>query len=205
MSRTTIAKIIAFVILAALWAGCDVAPSATPASDSIYAAPKVVGTITSKDIRESSGLAASRCSSGVLWTHNDSGDDAFIFAINVKGEVLGTWKVENATNEDWEDIAAHKDAAGKCWLYIGEIGDNKLRRPEHAVYRLPEPAVTGPTGSTRKEPLTASGAEMLRFMSTQKRATSMCLQSASAGRQASTASSPIFATANRRRQSVWAI
>ena len=163
MSKTTIAKFSAFVIWSIFVAGCDIASSSAPSQDSPYAPPRVVGTITSKDIRESSGLAASRCSSDVLWTHNDSGDDALIFAINLKGEVLGIWKIENATNEDWEDIAAFKDARGKCWLYIGEIGNNKLERPDHAIYRVPEPAVSGATNSSKKEPLSAPGTEVLRF------------------------------------------
>lgn len=165
----TIAKFSHFVIfqsiVCVLIAGCElVSPGVTkPAAGSPYAAPKVVGKITAADITESSGIAASRCNSGVLWTHNDSGDDAFIFAINVKGEVLGTWKVQQASNIDWEDIAAFKDNAGKCWLYIGEIGDNKTKRPEHAVYRVPEPRVTGETRSTKKDPLVAQGAESLKF------------------------------------------
>ncbi len=169
MSKMTIAKFSCFVIfqclICLLITGCEfVSPGVTkPAGGSPYAAPKVVGTITTKDINESSGIAASRCSSGVLWTHNDSGDEAFIFAINTKGEVLGTWKVQDASNIDWEDIAAFKDKAGKCWLYIGEIGDNKTKRPEHAVYRVPEPPVTGQTRSTKKDPLIAQGAESLKF------------------------------------------
>src|SRR5688572_12124996 len=90
-----------------------------------YDKPVVVGTIESKEITESSGLASSLCQPGILWTHNDSGDDAFIFAINSKGERLGTWLVKNARNDDWEDIASYKDASGTCYLYIGDIGNNK--------------------------------------------------------------------------------
>jgi hypothetical protein len=99
-----------------------------------------------------------------LWTHNDSGDDAFIFAINNEGDSLGTWKVTNAGNIDWEDISAYKDKSGKCFLYIGEIGDNKAKRHEHLVYRVQEPLVV-PAGlnSNRKEPLITENAEMLRF------------------------------------------
>lgn len=164
MSKTTIAKFTAFVIWAAFAGGCDVASSGMPAQDSPYQPPKVVGTIKTKEIRESSGLAASRCSPGVLWTHNDSGDDAFIFAINLKGEVLGTWKVQNAENDDWEDMATYKDSAGKCWLYIGEIGDNKLQKAERTVYRVPEPSVTASTGSTKKDPLAAPGTEAMNFI-----------------------------------------
>src|SRR6188768_498599 len=71
-----------------------------------YDPPVVIGTIRSDDITESSGIAASRCQRDVLWTHNDSGDDAFIYAISPKGNSLGTWKVSGAQNFDWEDIAS---------------------------------------------------------------------------------------------------
>ena len=129
-----------------------------------FGPPVVIGTIKSTDITESSGIAASRCQNGVLWTHNDSGDDAFIFAINFKGDNLGTWKIPNAQNIDWEDIAAYKDKSGKCFLYIGEIGDNKAKREEHSIYRVAEPIVT-PTGATssRQSPLTSENASVVRF------------------------------------------
>lgn len=129
-----------------------------------YGAPVVVGTIRSEDITESSGIAASRCQKDVLWTHNDSGDDAFIFAINPKGESLGTWKVAGAQNVDWEDIASYKDKTGKCFVYIGEIGDNKAKRPEHLVYRVAEPIVVpANVSSSRKDPLQTTNAESVRF------------------------------------------
>ncbi len=86
------------------------------------------------------------------------------FAINTKGERLGTWSVANAQNIDWEDIAAYKDKAGKCYLYIGEIGDNKAKRREHAVYRVAEPIVVPQNASSsRKEPLQTEEAKQVRF------------------------------------------
>src|SRR5882757_10862027 len=83
-----------------------------------YGEPKVTGHIQDKDVEEASGIAASRCAPDVYWTHNDSGDEAFIYAFNLKGEKIGTWRVPNAKNEDWEDIAAFKDKNGKCFLYL---------------------------------------------------------------------------------------
>ena len=140
MLLKTITKISLFVILAAVcssfFTSCAFV-STTPietADDSAYTPPKVIGKLTSADITESSGLAASRCQYNVLWTLNDSGDDAYFFAIDLNGHNLGTWKIAGVENIDWEDIALNKDKAGKCFIYIGEIGDNKLRRREHAVY-----------------------------------------------------------------------
>ena len=170
MSNKTIAKISGFVISLAVacvfFSACAFVASKTdqPASNPHYGPPKVVGTIKSKNVTESSGLAASRCQNNVLWTHNDSGDDAFIFAVNAVGDSLGTWKVPNAKNIDWEDIATYKDKGGKCFVYIGEIGDNKVQRHEHAIYRVPEPSIVPENAnSTRKDPLTTANAETIGF------------------------------------------
>ena len=170
MSNKTIANFFRFVILpvtaAALFSACSSASSSGVENDtaSHFGRPIVIGSIKSPDITESSGLAASRCQTGVLWTHNDSGDDAFIYAINLKGDSLGTWKIPNAQNIDWEDIAAYKDKGGQCFIYIGEIGDNKAKRDEHAVYRVAEPTVSPVTASSnRQAPLTAKNAAIIRF------------------------------------------
>jgi hypothetical protein len=106
-----------------------------------YKAPKVVARIRDDDVLESSGVAASRCNEGAYWTHNDSGDEAFLYAFDLKGEKLGTWRVPGAKNTDWEDIAAFKDQNGKCFLYVGDIGNNKRDRGELTVYRVPEPQI----------------------------------------------------------------
>ena len=109
-----------------------------------FSDPIVVSRIKSDALTESSGIAASKCNSDVLWSHNDSGNDAVIFAISTQGQVLGSWKVQGAKNTDWEDIATYKDVAGKCYVYIGDTGDNKLSRPEHNIFRITEPSVEAP-------------------------------------------------------------
>ncbi len=109
----------------------------------VYGKPQIIGEIKSNEITESSGIAASRCNQNVFWTHNDSGDDAFIFALNGKGEKLGTWKVSGAKNRDWEDIAEFQyKKTGKCFLYIGDIGNNNRLRSEMTIYRVAEPQVS---------------------------------------------------------------
>jgi len=167
MSRKTIAKLSGFVICLALAAGCFLACSHASSSEKPAAEtqdfqkPKIVGRMQNKDIIESSGIAASYCQTGVYWTHNDSGDGPFIFAIDETGKDLGKWRVVDARNTDWEDIAASKDASGKCYLYLGEIGNNKLERSEAGIYRIAEPAI-----SSAAQPGTAADtepAQLLRF------------------------------------------
>ncbi|MEP6849272.1 MAG: hypothetical protein ABI999_10480 [Acidobacteriota bacterium] len=173
MSKKTIAKILPFVILIGVVsvyvASCSIASmhdNGEVAADarSPFAPPRVTGKIDSKDITESSGIAASKCQPGVFWTHNDSDDDAYIFAINEKGDDLGTWHVQNSENLDWEDIAEFRDTSGKCFIYIGEIGDNQIRRPVHAIYRVAEPALSDKTAGTKiKDALTTEPADQLKF------------------------------------------
>lgn len=129
-----------------------------------YDKPIIVGRIESAEITESSGLAPSFCQSDVFWTHNDSGDSAFIFAIDLKGKHLGTWRVENARNDDWEDVASYKDPTGTCYLYIGDIGNNKRDRSQMRVYRVKEPVVSADAASSsRKNPQKTEPAETLVF------------------------------------------
>jgi len=121
-----------------------------------------VARVRAKGLSESSGIAASRCNPDVLWTHNDSGNENHIFAVTTKGQFLGSWTVTGAKNTDWEDIATYKDKAGKCWLYIGDVGDNKLQRPEHTIFRVPEPTVTAAETAVPNDAPTAL-AEHLTF------------------------------------------
>lgn len=85
-------------------------------------------------INESSGLVKSRRFNGVFWTHNDSGDRPRIFAVTREGRSIGAVEVLNARNVDWEDIAI--DDVG--FLYLCDIGNNRNRRTDLIVYRVPE-------------------------------------------------------------------
>jgi len=131
----------------------------------VYRAPQVLGSIKSSAITESSGLVASRNSPGLYWTHNDSGDGPFIYAIDTNGQLRGVWRVRGAEAVDWEDIAAGPGpVAGKNYLYIGDIGDNSANRPEIVIYRVPEPLITNSDmQSTKSKPRTTEVADAIRL------------------------------------------
>lgn len=128
-----------------------------------YNAPQIVGTIKTPEITESSGVVNSRCNENVLWTHNDSGDGNYIYALNKQGVKLGTFRISAAKNVDWEDIATFKNPAGECFLYIGDIGNNNLDRDQLTVYRVKEPIITGETESSREKPVETEKAEAIKF------------------------------------------
>ena len=94
------------------------------------------------DIAEASGLAASRSYPGILWTHNDSGGDAVLYAVDTSGANLGTFPLD-VLAFDWEDLAIGPGPQpGTDYLYIGDIGDNLRFRPSIVVYRIAEPDPT---------------------------------------------------------------
>jgi hypothetical protein len=117
-------------------------PEATEVSKA-YATPASLGDLEDRAIDESSGIVASRRHPGLFWTHNDSGDGAFIYAFDRRGGKRGTWRVTGAKAFDWEDIAAGPGIEpARSYLYIGDIGDNNRERREIIVYRVAEPAIT---------------------------------------------------------------
>jgi hypothetical protein len=87
---------------------------------------------------EGSGLAVSRQTPGRLWTHNDSGGDPVLFALDARGSVTRRVRLTGASVDDWEAIAVGPCGTGSC-VYLGDIGDNEARRRRITIYRLPEP------------------------------------------------------------------
>jgi hypothetical protein len=100
------------------------------------------GLIEFSQINEASGIASSKKNINVLWTHNDSGDSARIFAMNNNGKHLGVYTIENANNRDWEDIAIGPGPVeNENYIYIAEIGDNLAEYDLKYIYRIVEPVV----------------------------------------------------------------
>ena len=111
---------------------------------------------TLPEVPQASGLAVSRRNPEVIWSHNDSGSETVLFALNSSGVVLGQVHVP-VQMHDWEDISAARCTSGDC-LYLADIGDNKLSRPRIQIYRVPEPS-PGDEKTARPEVLIASYAD----------------------------------------------
>ncbi|GAA1350251.1 WD40 repeat domain-containing protein [Streptomyces beijiangensis] len=98
------------------------------------------GGFTIKDprIKESSGLAASRLHPGVYWTHNDSDDGPYVYAVDSKtGQTVATVTMKGVGSpRDVEAISIGPDGD----IYVGDIGDNLDGTWDHVwIYRFPEP------------------------------------------------------------------
>lgn len=78
----------------------------------------VSGPAPLPELAESSDLAISARSPGVLWSHNDSGNAAVLFAVDTAGAVRGRVRVPIRTR-DWEDISAARCASGALRCEFG--------------------------------------------------------------------------------------
>ena len=122
---------------------CSHESSRPVSKDAPFCAPQDRGLVSDDELEEVSGLVASRKNPGLLWVHNDSGHPAELYLISPRGKRVATYRLPEAENVDWEDIALGPGPEiGETYLYIGDIGDNVSLFNEHYVYRLPEPTYT---------------------------------------------------------------
>ena len=91
-------------------------------------------------LRESSGVAWSRSREDILFSHNDGGHPASIYAIDFEGALKGEIPLEGVSNRDWEDIATAECDTGSC-IYIADVGDNEEVRNRITLYRVTDPGV----------------------------------------------------------------
>jgi hypothetical protein len=98
----------------------------------------VVGQLVEPRNQETSGFAVSHGTPGMLWTHNDSGGDPILFAMNHDGSLRGRVRVAGVKNYDWEEMTSFV-LDGKAWLLIADMGDNFAMRASCVLHVLPEP------------------------------------------------------------------
>jgi hypothetical protein len=120
----------------------------------LYGDAAIAFTFQDPRITESSGLAASS-TPGIVFTHNDSGDDARFFAVDQAGRTVTTYSLPDVQARDWEDMARGPDEQGRSSLWLGDIGDNSALR-DHGllVHRVREP-VPGERERVTTEPPTS--------------------------------------------------
>ncbi|WP_083506445.1 hypothetical protein [Chryseobacterium aquaticum] len=84
-----------------------------------------------KKLKEVSGIALSQ-DQKTIWAIEDAGNKNVVYGLNRQGELTTDVLVENADNNDWEDIT--KDAAGN--IYIGDFGNNENDRQNLSILKL---------------------------------------------------------------------
>jgi hypothetical protein len=96
-------------------------------------------------LKESSGVAWSLARPGILFSHNDGGDDPVLYALDTQGRLLARIPLEGVKNRDWEDMATARCEGGHC-IYLADSGDNYARWSEIHVHRIVD------TGSLEETP-----------------------------------------------------
>lgn len=136
---------IGLVALAVLFTGS----TADPALAGGYGPATVAFNFTDDRINESSGVAAASLTSGVIFTHNDSGDLPRFFAVGPTGQTLATYTVGGAGAIDWEEMARGPASSGAgSSLYFADIGNNLRNRRVLDVYEVAEPVVVSGQDAT---------------------------------------------------------
>jgi hypothetical protein len=116
-------------------------PAERRAGCPVCSAAASIGALTREGAGECSGVVASATQPDVLYIHNDSGDAARFFAIDMRGALRGEFDVQGVTARDWEDVARGPcpPPGGSC-LFFADIGDNDKERDSYTIYRVKEPA-----------------------------------------------------------------
>lgn len=120
---------------------------------------RVLATLASDQVKESSGLARGLANPGVFFTHNDSGDGPRLYAFGADGGARGVVDLEGpeVRNVDWEDLSSFYED-GRPFLLVADTGDNHLERNVYTLYVVPEPDLAAAGGAT-----TATPSRTIRF------------------------------------------
>lgn len=91
-----------------------------------------VCVVEDPEISEASGLALCRTHEHCVWMHNDSGDTARLFLVDMNGTTKAIVSLRETQPRDWEDMCSF-EADGQKWLLVGDTGDNGRVRGQSAV------------------------------------------------------------------------
>jgi hypothetical protein len=104
-------------------------------------APDLVVRLHDPAITESSGLVVGTALPRVLWTHDDGGSVADVYGVDERtGQTVARVRLGGIDPYDPEALAPGRDTAGRPALYLGDLGDNSLRRHDVSVFRVAEPS-----------------------------------------------------------------
>lgn len=102
-----------------------------------WEAGKEIGTLSPKDFREASGMAASASHPDRLYWANDGGGKPEFFYTNSLGKNTVRVKIEPNKPRDIEAVSMTVCPEGPC-IALGDIGDNSGHREHVRVYFIPE-------------------------------------------------------------------
>lgn len=151
-----------------VWCSLFLVPSVAGAAASegpdcpTWTKPMSVGRVDDATLTELSGIVGSQRTPGWYWVHNDSGDEARVYAIDATGRVGARFQLAGAAARDWEDLAIGPGpVAGTSYLFLGDIGDNREERRTITVWRVAEPALDGDDDGAVRQLRDATAIELL--------------------------------------------
>ncbi len=89
-------------------------------------------TVLPTSVSETSGIEVNPADTTKVWTHNDSGDSAYVYQVNTQGQLLRKIKIGTGKAVDIEDIA--RDDAGN--YYIADVGNNTNNRTNLIIRKV---------------------------------------------------------------------
>ncbi|CAL2083486.1 hypothetical protein [Tenacibaculum sp. 190524A02b] len=94
-----------------------------------YGQLKVITQVPDK-LEEVSGITKVK-GSDLLWMHNDSGNKAEVYGVDIEGNIQQKIKLE-VKNKDWEDVTTDEEGN----LYIADFGNNDNKRKNLVIYKV---------------------------------------------------------------------
>jgi hypothetical protein len=134
-------KTLAAIAVIIATVGCAPEVVITESTPEVVGESLQVGNLENQQISEASGLASSGLYPGVLWVINDGGNEPLLYSIGIDGSDLGTFRVEGASNYDWEALASFQ-LQNTAYLLIADVGDNWEQRKACTLYVVKEPMIT---------------------------------------------------------------
>ncbi|MBC7412282.1 MAG: T9SS type A sorting domain-containing protein [Bacteroidia bacterium] len=83
-------------------------------------------------VNESSGIEVNPADTSKIWTHNDSGDSAYVYQVTTQGQLLRKIIIGTGKAVDIEDIT--RDDAGN--YYIADVGNNNNNRTNLIIHKV---------------------------------------------------------------------
>lgn len=83
-----------------------------------------------QEISESSGIELG--AGDTYWTHNDKGDQPWLYQINSEGKLIRKVFIKNVAAKDLEDITIEENK----FMYVGDFGNNKNNRKDLVIYKI---------------------------------------------------------------------
>ena len=125
------------LLLVIVLAGCS-EPSADNVPGDRRAQLIVAGQLQSDELVEASGLARSQRDPELLWSMNDGGSKARLYAFDGSGFHRGRVKLDGIKNRDWEDLSSFT-VDGTPYLLVADTGDNDAKRDKVSLHAVLEP------------------------------------------------------------------